>query len=89
MFKLFHDLIFKSKLQDPSCPFVIGLKNLYLSMDKKKLLYMKEGFWWGFVGVCKIQNINIKEVPIEHYGRKMGQAGYKIKDYQVLLLEIF
>ena len=26
---------------------------------------MKEGFWWGFVGVCKIQNIIIKEVPIE------------------------
>ena len=80
MFKLIHDFIFDSKLRDPSCPFVIGSKKLFLSMDKKKLLFMKEGFWWGFVGVCKIQNIIIKEVPIEHYGRKMGQAGYKIKD---------
>lgn len=86
MFKLIHDFIFGSKLRDPSCPFVIGSKKLFLSMDKKKLLFMKEGFWWGFVGVCKIQNIIIKEVPIEHYGRKMGQAGYKIKDLPGIII---
>ena len=86
MFKLFHDLIFKSKLQDPSCPFVIGSKNLYLSMDKKKLLYMKEGFWWGFVGVCKISNYKIVEVPIIHFKRESGEAGYKFKNLFGIIL---
>ena len=80
MFKLFHDFIFSSKLQDPSCPFVIGSKNLFLSMEKKKLLYMKEGFWWGFVGVCKINNYKIIEVPIKHFKRESGQAGYEFKN---------
>ena len=80
MFKLIHDFIFSSKLRDPSCPFVIGSKNLFLSMDKKQLLYMKEGFWWGFVGVCKINNYKIVEVPIKHFKREAGEAGYKFKN---------
>ena len=52
IFKILHDLLFNSKLKDPSCPFVIGLKVTYKKLDKKKLLYMKEGFWWGFIGHC-------------------------------------
>ena len=80
LFKIFHDLIFKSKLKDPSCPFVIGMKESFRKLDKHKMLYMKEGFWWGFIGVCKIQKCFIKQVPIDHYKRETGQAGYKIKD---------
>ena len=41
---------------------------------------MKEGFWWGFVGVCIKQKFRISEVPIEHFKREAGEAGYKLKN---------
>ena len=41
---------------------------------------MKEGFWWGFVGLCKIQKFIIYEVPIKHFRRESGEAGYKLKN---------
>ena len=80
IFKILHDLLFNSKLKDPSCPFVIGLKVTYKKLDKKKLLYMKEGFWWGFIGHCIKKNIKFKEISIEHFRRETGEAGYKLKD---------
>ena len=80
LFKLLHDLIFNSKLKDPSCPFVIGKKSTFVKLNKNKLLLMKEGFWWGFVGVCCIEKIKINEVSIDHFKRESGQAGYKLKN---------
>ena len=80
LFKLFHDLLFNSNLKDPSCPFFLGSKQTYLRLEKKKLLQMREGFWWGFVGVCKKEKLNFKEVPIDHFKRKSGEAGYKLGD---------
>ena len=80
IFKILHDLLFNSKLKDPSCPFVIGLKVTYKKLDKKKLLYMKEGFWWGFIGHCTKKDIKFKEISIEHFRRETGEAGYKLKD---------
>ncbi len=78
MFKFIHDFFFDSKLKDPSCPFVIGLKEMYLNLNKKKLLNMREGFWWGFVAVCMKEKYKIFEVPINHYKRETGEAGYKL-----------
>lgn len=80
IFKIFHYLLFRSKLRDPSCPFVIGLKTSYLKLNKTKLLFMKEGFWWGFVGVCIKQNFKFYEVSIDHFKRDAGEAGYKLKN---------
>ena len=80
LFKLFHDILFRSKLKDPSCPFVIGLNETFKKLNKEKLLFMKEGFWWGFVGVCIEQKFKIYEVPIEHFRRDAGEAGYKLRN---------
>ena len=86
LFKILHDLLFNSKLKDPSCPFVLGLTETYKKLDKQKLLFMKEGFWWGFVGVCKISNYKIVEVPIIHFKRESGEAGYKLKNLFGIIL---
>ena len=86
LFKILHDLLFNSKLKDPSCPFVVGLTDTYKKLDKQKLLLMKEGFWWGFVGVCKLDRFFFREVPIKHYPREKGEAGYKIRDLFGIIL---
>ena len=53
LFKILHDILFSSKLSDPSCPFVLGEKNTFSKLPEDLLLKMHEGFWWGFVGVVK------------------------------------
>ncbi len=78
MFKILHDILFNSKLSDPSCPFVIGKKETYLKLPDSLLLKMHEGFWWGFVGVSKKMKIEFIEVAISHFKRDHGNAGYKL-----------
>ncbi len=78
MFKILHDILFSSKLSDPSCPFVLGKKETFSKLPENLLLKMHEGFWWGFVGVSKKMSINFNEVPILHYKRTQGDAGYKL-----------
>ena len=58
MFKILHDLLFKSGLLDPSCPFVLGQKETFNKLPEEFLLKMREGFWWGFVAVSKKKQIN-------------------------------
>ena len=79
LFKILHDILFNSQLKDPSCPFVIGKKKDFKKLPQDLLLKMREGFWWGFVAVCKKLKINITEVPIEHFSRTKGIPGYNIK----------
>ncbi len=78
LFKILHDVLFNSKLKDPSCPFVIGKKNDYKKLPINLLTQMREGFWWGFVATCKRIDLKFIEVPIEHFERKEGEAGYSI-----------
>ena len=89
LFKVYHDFLFNSGLKDPSCPFVIGKNKNFKSLPKDSLLKMKEGFWWGFVGICLKMNYKFKEVPIEHFGRNFGIAGYKLKNLPVIILRNF
>lgn len=78
LFKILHDVLFNSKLKDPSCPFVIGKKNDYKKLPNNLLTQMREGFWWGFVATCQRIDLKFIEVPIEHFERKEGEAGYSI-----------
>ena len=45
-----------------------------MTLPFEELSKMKEGFWWGFVGVCINNQITFKEVPIEHFKREEGEA---------------
>ena len=89
LFKILHDFLFNSKLKDPSCPFIIGKKNDFRKLPKDLLKKMSEGFWWGFVGVCVKMKMNFKEVPINHFKREKGIAGYKIIDLPGIILRNF
>ncbi len=89
LFKILHDFLFNSKLKDPSCPFIIGKKNDFRKLPKDLLKKMSEGFWWGFVGVCLKMKMNFKEVPINHFKREKGIAGYKIIELPGIILRNF
>jgi glycosyltransferase involved in cell wall biosynthesis len=78
LFKVLHDILFNSKLKDPSCPFVIGRRSDFGKLSRNHLTQMREGFWWGFVATCKKMNINLYEVPIQHFAREKGEAGYSL-----------
>ncbi len=86
LFKIFHDILFNSKLKDPSCPFVIGKNSDFKKLPIKQLNQMREGFWWGFVGTAIKMKMNFKEVPIIHYKREKGEAGYKIPNLPSIIL---
>jgi glycosyltransferase involved in cell wall biosynthesis len=78
LFKLYHGLLFPTRLHDPSCPFVFGHVKL-LARVAPLLVYMKEGFWWGFVGACWKLKIPIDEIRIRHRERIVGNSQvYKI-----------
>ena len=77
-FKVYHKILFKNNLSDPSCPYVFFKKKNYYII-KKKLNYMREGFWWGFTASCLINNFNFHEIKINHRKRKDGETNvYKI-----------
>jgi len=73
LFGLYHRALFPHRLHDPSCPFVFGPAYLFKKATSY-LIYMKEGFWWGFVGACYRLNIAIDEVHIRHRERFAGKT---------------
>jgi glycosyltransferase involved in cell wall biosynthesis len=73
LFKFYHGVLFPNRLHDPSCPFVLGHTNLFDRLTPF-LVYMKEGFWWGFAGACWKLRIPIEEVQIRHRERFAGNT---------------
>jgi glycosyltransferase involved in cell wall biosynthesis len=73
LFKLYHAMLFPNRLHDPSCPLVLGHAKLFAKVAPC-LVYMKEGFWWGFVGACWKLNIPIEEIQISHRERLAGST---------------
>ena len=71
LFKIAFRLLFFTQLHDPSCPFVLFKRRKVVSYIKM-LNFLKEGFWWGFVGMCVKKNIAIEEIPISHNARLSG-----------------
>tara|TARA_B100000161_G_C33540061_1_gene410217 strand:- start:940 stop:1635 length:696 start_codon:yes stop_codon:yes gene_type:complete len=73
LFKLIHDYLFNSKIQDPSCPYVLARKDIYKKLINK-LSFMREGFWWGFVGAAKMYKLKFHQINIIHYERYDGST---------------
>jgi glycosyltransferase involved in cell wall biosynthesis len=86
LFKLYHGLLFPNRLNDPSCPFVFGHTELFQRVAPL-LIYMKEGFWWGFVGACWKLKIPIEEIRICHRKRFAGDTQvYKLAKMPGIIL---
>ena len=87
LFKFLHDYLFKSKLKDPSCPYVLSKKINYLKL-LDKLEYLKEGFWWGFIGAAKMSGLKILEKDIVHYKRYDGSTVvYKLNRMPMIIIK--
>jgi glycosyltransferase involved in cell wall biosynthesis len=67
-------LMFPHTIHDPSAPYVLFEKKLAMKKLFPYLSYLKEGFWWGFVGACVKKNITIVELPIHHRERFAGDT---------------
>ena len=72
-FKIIHRILFYSKVKDPSCPYVLCRKKTFLELEKY-LIYMVEGFGWGFVAACIKTKKNILEIDIDHKKRSEGKT---------------
>lgn len=73
IFRTLFNLLFPNRLHDPSAPFVLFSRRKILPL-LSELEYLKEGFWWGFVGACLKRKIKIEELPINHRARVAGQT---------------
>jgi glycosyltransferase involved in cell wall biosynthesis len=86
LFKILHDILFKSKIKDPSCPYVFGKKSVFIEL-LNKLHYLKEGFWWGFIGAAIMKKKIIKEIDIEHFKRYDGSTVvYKVSKMPLIII---
>ena len=73
MFKTFFKLLFPTSIHDPSAPFVLYKRKTvfpYLRYYK----FLKEGFWWGFIGAAVKKDLSIYELPINHRTRLNGET---------------
>jgi glycosyltransferase involved in cell wall biosynthesis len=70
-FKIIFSILFSSELHDPSAPFVLFSKDKIIKYINY-LFYLREGFWWGFVGMCQKKKLSVKEIPITHRLRMSG-----------------
>ena len=73
LLKIFHDYLFNSKVSDPSCPFVLAKKEIYLQLIPK-LSFVKEAYWWGFIGASVMYKKKIVQFDIEHFERYDGSS---------------
>ncbi len=73
LFFFLFQLLFFSQIKDPSCPYVLARKEVYARL-MPKLAYMREGFWWGFIGAAIKENLKILQAPIVHYKRYDGST---------------
>jgi glycosyltransferase involved in cell wall biosynthesis len=86
LFKILHNILFRSKISDPSCPFVLGKSEEFKKLPENLLLKCREGFWWAFTAVCIKFNVKIKETKILHFDRKHGNSGYNIKKIPLIAI---
>ena len=73
LLKVFHDFLFHSKISDPSCPYIFAKKKIYLEL-LPKLSFVKEAYWWGFIGAATMLKKKIIEFDIEHFERYDGAS---------------
>ena len=64
-FKKVFNILFPSQLHDPSAPFVLFRKEKIVNYVNY-LVYLREGFWWGFIAMCYKKKLSVKEIPINH-----------------------
>jgi len=73
MFKTVFKLLFPTSIHDPSAPFVLYKKKIVLPY-LKYYKFLKEGFWWGFIGTAVKKGLTVYELPMNHKVRLNGES---------------
>lgn len=75
LFGLVFRTLFPSneKIIDPSCPYLLYKKETVLPLINY-FKYLKEGFWWGFIGASFKHNLSIYQIPVKHRERAFGET---------------
>ncbi len=73
LFKILFSILFPKCPRDPSTPYVLFQKKKIFPYIRY-LTFLREGFWWGFIGTCLKFSIPIKELPINHKARLKGKT---------------
>jgi dolichol-phosphate mannosyltransferase len=73
MFKTIFKILFPISLHDPSAPFVLYQKKTVLPY-LKYYKFLKEGFWWGFIGTAVKKGLSVYELPMNHRNRLNGET---------------
>ena len=70
-FYILYQAAFRTKVHDPSCPFVLFPKVVAQRLAGE-LGAMQEGFWWEFVARAHRRGFTIRELPVNHKVRAAG-----------------
>lgn len=73
LFLTLHRILFPSNIKDPSCPYILAKKEIYASL-MPYMNYMREGFWWGYVGAALKAQKKFRQFEIKHYERYDGSS---------------
>jgi glycosyltransferase involved in cell wall biosynthesis len=86
LFLVLHRILFPSNVKDPSCPYILAHKSVYKKL-KNNLTFMREGFWWGFVGAALKINLKFGQFDVNHYERYDGSSVvYKLSKMPLIIL---
>lgn len=58
-------------IHDPSCPYILARRPIVHFLAQRSR-YMKQGYWWEFVGRAFRQGLRVKELPVHHRNRAAG-----------------
>jgi hypothetical protein len=77
-FKIFYVLLFRIKLSDPSCPYVMGRTEQIKRLMSNPIL--EQGYWWEFHARRKMEKIDVREIRVNHRQREHGKSRvYSVK----------
>jgi dolichol-phosphate mannosyltransferase len=86
LFLTLHRVLFPSRVKDPSCPYILAKKEMYIKLVDY-LGFMREGFWWGFIGAALKLNLSIDQYEIKHFLRYDGSSVvYKVSKMPAIIL---
>ena len=65
---------------------MLAKKDIYKILIDK-LGFMREGFWWGFVGAAKMYKLRFHQINIIHYHRYDGSTVvYRLNKMPMIIL---
>lgn len=86
LFLTLHKILFPSNIKDPSCPYILAKKSVYVDLISY-LSFMREGFWWGFVGAALKKKKSLLQFEIKHFERYDGSSVvYKLSKMPAIIL---